>query len=84
MIADLWRTLGLILSKRSNVVVRLGGKGLSPSTLVGALLGSSTVSGRRVRLVSSEVSEIKNRQTEVFRPGSTGCLVEIDCHFALS
>ncbi len=81
MIGDMWRTLGLVLAPKADVVVRLGGKGYSPERLVNALTASSAVTRRRVRLVAHEVSEIKNRQTEVFRPGSKGCMLEVDCHF---
>lgn len=84
MVADMWRTLSLILAPKSSVVVRFGGKGCTPEQLVEALAASSAVSRRRVRLVSHEVSEIKNRQTDAFRPGSKGCLLEVDCHFIIS
>jgi hypothetical protein len=84
MVADMWRTLGLVLAPKSNVVVRLGGKGQAPDRLIGALTASSVVGRRRVRLVSHEISEIKNRQTDAFRPGSKGCLLEVDCHFRMS
>lgn len=84
MIADMWRVLGLILAPKSNVVVRLGGKSGGPEQLVEALAASSAVSRRRVKLVSHELSEIRNRQTGAFRPGSKGCVLEVDCHFRMS
>ncbi len=83
MVADMWRTLGLILAPKADVVVRLGGKGYDPEHLIDALMASSAVSRRRVRLVSHEVSEIKNRQTDAFRPGSKGCVLEVDCQFRM-
>ena len=79
----MWRTLGLIVAPKADVVVRLGGKGYAPEHLIDALTASSAVSRRRVRLVSHEVSEIKNRQTDAFRPGSKGCVLEVDCHFRM-
>jgi hypothetical protein len=84
MVADMWRTLGLVLAPKADLVVRLGGKGSTPDHLIEALTGSSAVSRRRVKLVSSETSEIKNRQTDAFRPGSKGCILEVDCHFRVS
>jgi len=84
MVADMWRVLGLILAPRADVVIRLGARGSSPEQLVAALTAASMVSKRRVRLVSQEVSEIKNRQTDAFRPGSKGCTLEVDCHFRMS
>lgn len=84
MITDMWRTLGLVLAPRAEVVIRLGGRASVTEHLVNALTGSAAVSRRRVKLVSCEVSEIRKRQTGAFRPGSKGCLREVDCHFSLS
>lgn len=84
MVADMWRTLGLILAPKADVVVRLGGKNTSPKHLVEALTASSAVSRRQVKLVSHETSAIKNRQTGAFRPGSKGCILEVDCHFRVT
>lgn len=84
MIADMWRTLGMILSAKADVVIRLGGRRNSPEQLVDSLIATSAVCNRRVRLVSREVSKIKNRQTDAFRPGTIGCRVEVDCHFRLA
>lgn len=81
LIADMWRTLGLILSPKADVVVRLGGKGYTPDRLTDALTACSAVTSRRVRLVRHEVSTVKNKQTSAFRPGSKGCSFEVDCHF---
>lgn len=80
-VADMWRMLGHVLDSRADVVIRMGGKGLWPEQLVDGLKATSVVSNRRVRLVTSDVSEIKGRQTNAFRPGSTGCKIEVDCHF---
>ncbi len=83
LIADMWRVLGRILSRDAHVVIRLGGKGLKPDEIRGCLSATSAFSNRRVHLLSHEVSQIKRRQTDSFRPGSTGCRVEVDCHFFL-
>lgn len=84
MVADMWRTLGLILAPKADVVIRLGGKDSTPERLVEALTASSTVSRRRVKLMSHEISTIKNRQTDAFRPGAKGCIFEVDCHYRMS
>ena len=84
MIADMWRTLGLILAPKSDVVIRLGGKRHTPEQLVDGLIGAGAVSNRRIKLVRYEVSEIRNRQTDAFRPGSIGCRLEVDCHFRIA
>ena len=81
MIADMWRALGYCLSERAHVVLRIGATQLSPDQIVTSLVASSVFAGRKVELKSSATSKIKGRQTDVFRPGSRGCTVEVDCHF---
>lgn len=80
-IADMWRSLGTVMAPKSHVVIRIGTHRIEPKQLVKQLHATSTFSGRAVHLVASEISAIKNRQTDNFRPGSKGCSVEIDCHF---
>ena len=81
LLADMWRSLGMTLARNSSVVIRLGATRIGPERLVSGLEGVARVARRRVRLVGYEVSEIVKRQTDAFRPGSTGCKVEVDCHF---
>src|SRR5215475_350445 len=50
LLGDMWRVLGVILDSRADVVVRLGGKGLSPEQIVEGLYGTSAYSRRQVRL----------------------------------
>jgi hypothetical protein len=80
-IADMWRSVGQVMSRRANVVIRLGSRITSPDKLQHLLVASSRFTGRPIKLVHHEVSQLKNRQTDAFRPGTKGCLVEIDCHF---
>jgi hypothetical protein len=47
------------------------------------LQGTSIFSRRRAELIQSETSVIQRRQTDSFRPGSKGCLIEADFHFRL-
>ena len=84
LIADLWRSLAAVLAPRADVVIRIGAKRLSPESLSRMLHGTSGVASRKVTLVSRETSAIKRRQTETFRPGAEGCLVEVDCHFRMT
>jgi hypothetical protein len=84
MICDLWRTLGQILDRRAHVILRIGAKNQTPQQLSDCLLATSRFSGRKVRAAERfEVSPIKGRQTDAFRPGSEGCLVEVDFHFLM-
>jgi hypothetical protein len=80
-ISDMWRSLGAVMAHGSHVVVRIGSRKISPDSLKRGLTGCAQFSGRRVKLVSSQVTEIRRRQTDAFSPGTKGCVVELDCHF---
>ena len=80
-IGDMWRSLGAVMADDAHVVIRIGSRKISPDALKRGLLGCAQFSGRKVQLVSHRVTEIKRRQTDAFRPGTKGCVVEIDCHF---
>lgn len=80
-IADMWRSLGCVLSAKANVVIRIGSPRLGPEHLERALTAASRFSGRKVERISVEVSKLKNRQTDAFRPGTKGISVEVDCHY---
>ena len=83
-IADMWRTLGAVLTTGSNIVIRIGSTRIAPEEISRLLFASAVFSGRKVRLVSSKITEIVNRQTNSFRPGTAGCRVEVDCHFEMA
>lgn len=84
LLADMWRSLGLILDKNADIVIRLGARKIPPERLVSSLDGVARASRRRVRLIGYEVSNLVKRQTDSFRPGSTGCKVEVDCYFRMA
>jgi len=84
MIADAWRSLGRLVQPGGHVVMRLGFKQLAPQRIVEGVLAAGTLAKRPVRLVNYEVSEISGRQTGSFRPGSKGCLREVDVHIQLA
>jgi hypothetical protein len=81
LIGDLWRVAGTLLAPKGHLVVRIGGRKLENGQITEGLRASGVFSGRKIRLVSSESSEIRNRQTGSFRPGSKGCSQEVDCCF---
>lgn len=83
-IADMWRMLGTVMAKKSDVIIRLGARGLTPDDMAERLVASSRFSRRKIKLVSQTESDLKRRQTDHFRPGTKGCLVEVDCHFRLT
>lgn len=80
-IAEFWRMLSSLISGRVEIVIRLGGRGIDPERTSRMLVGSSRFFNRKISLVSQETSLLKGRQTGSFRPGSEGCLAEVDCHF---
>ena len=80
-IGDMWRCLGAIMAENGHVVIRIGSRRISPDLLKRGLAGCGKFSGRTVKLISSRVTEIRKRQTDAFRPGTKGCVVELDCHF---
>lgn len=84
LIGDMWRVLGRVAAKKAYVVIRLGGSRLSPTQITAGLEATSLFSQRKVTLVSTEVSQIRGRQTDAFRPGSKGCSFEVDCCFRLA
>jgi hypothetical protein len=84
LIADMWRMVSAVVAPRAHAVVRLGGKALQPEQLLSALAGASKVAPRRIELVEHSVSEIARRQTDAFRPGTTGCRHEVDAIFAIA
>ena len=83
LIADLWRVLGKVLARRAHVVIRMGGKKLTPERIASGLTANSSFSGRKVELIHTEVSAIKKPQTASFRPGAPGGGYEVDCCFAV-
>ena len=70
-----------MVAPKGRVIIRLGSPKIGPEALARGLAGAATCAGRRVALELTEVSHIRRRQTDTFRPGSKGCLVEVDCLF---
>jgi hypothetical protein len=83
LISDMWRVLGKVLAKKADIVIRIGGKNFDPTEMGNRLHVTSVFSRRRAGLIHSETSQIQRRQTDSFRPGTKGCLVEADFHFRL-
>jgi hypothetical protein len=79
-IGDFWRMIGRVVAPGANVVVRLGGRS-APEHLIANLATTSVFAQRPVSLIESGVSEIKGRQTDAFRPGTSGTRREVDCWF---
>jgi hypothetical protein len=84
LISDIWRVLGQMLARSATIVIRLGAKRLDPEQMGKSLQATTVFSQRKVSLVDRDVSEIKGRQTDSFRPGSKGCLREVDFCFRMA
>jgi hypothetical protein len=82
-LCDAWRAARPLLKQRSTIACRIGGIGLSETTLESALSASMQFLARRWRLVSQEVSYFPRRQTDAFHPGTIGCRFEVDFCFEL-
>ena len=78
-ISDFWRMASVMVVEGGHVVMRMGTRAPDPETLPKKVLGAALASPRRVSLVGTELSEIRRRQTNAFRPGSTGLRTEVDC-----
>ena len=86
LIEDLFQTVGEVAAEGAHVVIRIGGKGLTPERLAeGMEEAAETVNSRSIRPTGPHrVSAIRGRQTGQFRPGSKGCLVEVDHTFVVA
>ena len=85
-LADMWRSIGQIMTRRADVVVRIGSGRVSTDELVQFLRGTAAFAGRKCELVAAEESDIGD-QTSSSRLGTPGskrkCSKEVDCHFRL-
>ena len=82
-LCDAWRGIRPLLAERSTMVCRIGGRGAVVQSVRDALAASMGFLARRWRLRVYEVSELRRRQTDLFRPGSIGCRFEVDFCFQL-
>lgn len=83
-IADMWRMLGEILEKDANVILRIGCRKTQPDLLATRVFASSKLSGRKSKLVSTNITEIKNNQVRAVNKSTQGCRCEVDCHILLA
>jgi hypothetical protein len=84
-LAEAWQGLARLMARRSVIVCRLGGKGLSIDDMTEGMEKSLKTAFARGRLLKAPiVSRLKNRQTHSFVPNATGCLFEVDYVFATS
>ena len=82
---EVWQGIEPLLSKGASLVCRIGAKDLKRDEVTDGLTESlKEVFPSLRRKKPPVVSRIRNRQTEYFRPGSKGCLYEMDFAFSLT
>jgi DNA methylase len=82
---EVWRGIEPLLSKGATLVCRIGAKDLKRDEVTDGLTESlKEIFSRLRRKKPPVVSRIRNRQTEYFRPGSKGCLYEMDFAFSVT
>lgn len=81
---EAWNGIAPLLKPKAIIVCRLGAKGMGAKKLSDGLTDSLSTAFPYARELSRpRVSKIRNRQTDSFRPGSRGCVYEIDYVFRL-
>jgi hypothetical protein len=82
-LAEVWSGVAPLLQRKAKIVCRFGAKDVDVNAITSSLERSLRVALPNTRLEAPpSISEIKNRQTEAFRPGSRGCVIEVDYVFA--
>jgi len=83
-LAEAWRGIAPLVRSHAYLVCRIGSKSLARDEVSERLIHSVRAAWPRCRLVGPpRASELRNRQTNVFRPGSVGCRYEYDFRFIL-
>ncbi len=82
---SVWRGVKPLLRPGAVIVCRLGAKSILQPVLTRQLSKTIRAVFPRGRLIEAPVvSTIRNRQRNIFQPGTTGCLFEVDYTFAIS
>jgi hypothetical protein len=82
---DVWEGIQPLAAKNAIMVCRIAGKNVSRKELTEILEESISHAFRRAYLIyPPQLSKIRNKQTDKFRPGSKGCFFEVDYVFKLN
>jgi hypothetical protein len=83
-LSEVWTGMVGLVRKGTVLVCRLGAKGISTDELIESFRAGLMAAFPAADKIRPEViSGIRNRQTEYFRPGSKGCLREVDFTYQL-
>ena len=81
-LTEAWKGIAPLLRRRATITCRIGTRKISAKELTVGLDNSiHAVWPKAIRVLEPSVSELRNRQTETFRPGSKGCQVEYDYRY---
>lgn len=84
-LAEAWKGIANLLAPDAVIVCRIGGKGQTLETMAGPLTATIRGAFPEARLIKTPVkSEALYRQTNNFRPGSTGVGGEVDFTFRVT
>lgn len=84
-LVEVWQGIAPLLSRDAKLVCRIGAKGMQAGEITTGLTESIKKAFPKSRKYGEPtLTPLRNRQTDCFRPGSKGCLFEIDHVFALS
>ncbi|NQT18234.1 MAG: DNA methylase [Planctomycetes bacterium] len=80
-----WKGIKPLLKENATIVCRMGAKGLTEARIRERMVQSVQLVFPEAKMPKRPViSNIRNSQTRAFRPGSKGCLFEMDFVFSLS
>lgn len=82
-LSQVWDGIAPLLKRSATIICRIAAKGITPVELGESLSDSIQAVWPRARWISVAESGLRNRQTDVFRPGSVGCGSEFDFRFAV-
>ena len=76
---EAWQGVVPLVQDNATLVCRIGAKDIEPKQIGESLLASVRKAFPKSELIARpRTSRLRNRQTNAFRPGSKGCLFEID------
>lgn len=76
---EVWQGIIPLVQDNATLVCRMGAKSIEPKQIHDSLLASVRKAFPKSELITRpKASMLRNRQTNAFRPGSKGCLFEID------
>jgi hypothetical protein len=82
-LCNAWQNLRPLLKNRSTFICRIGGRSFVAEALQEAFTASTQFLASKAKLCWKQISYLQRRQTDHFRPGTTGCRFELDLCFDL-